>query len=189
MKHALLLSFLSLIVWTATIRAEESPFIHEPEPLTPSSVRPGAPWSEAPTRLPPLPGDADLIEFKLDGPADAFRYFIDGKHLEIGPDRVVRYTLVAESGSGARNITHEGIRCTPKGRYRVFAYETGGRFTQFEGNDWLTIATDGTEGYRLDLWRHHFCVPREFMPRPRKDMIRSLKGHISPRQNTGFQAD
>lgn len=175
------------MLWGTSVLAEDSPFIHEPEPFTPSSVKPGTPWTEALTRLPPLPADADLIEFRLDGAQDSFRYFIDGKHLSVGPDEVVRYTLVARSDTGARNLSFEGIRCTPQGQYRVFAYGTGSGFTPVN-EDWREIGP-ATERYRVELQRHHFCIPRAFKPRPVKDMKRSLQGHIAPRQNSGFLPD
>jgi hypothetical protein len=175
------------ILWATSIPAEESPFIHEPAPLTPSSVKPGTPWTEALTRLPPLPDDADLIEFRLDGSQGSFRYFIDGQHLSVGSDEVVRYTLVARSGTGAGNLSFEGLRCTPQGQYRVFAYGTGNGFTPVN-EDWQGIGP-ATERYRVELWRHHFCVPRAFKPRPITDMKRSLQGRIAPRQNSGFLPD
>ncbi|MBK1723491.1 CNP1-like family protein [Thiocystis violacea] len=178
-----------LLSWTLSSLADDSPFIHEPKTFTPSSVEPGTPWKEATSRLPPWPRDADLIEFELDGPADAFRYFIDGKHLEIGPDRVVRFTLVAQASNGTRNLSFEGIRCTLKGQYKVYAYGAAGHFMPLEQSDWQSLSDLSAEPYRRDLWRYHFCVPRETAPRPKKDMLRSLTGHISPRQNTGFQAD
>lgn len=180
-------SFLFAILWGASALAEESPFIHEPAPFTPSSVKPGTPWTEALTRLPPLPADSDLIEFRLDGTQGSFRYFIDGKNLSVGPDEVVRYTLVARSDTGTRNLSLEGIRCTPQGQYRVFAYGSGSGFTPVN-EDWQGITPD-TERYRVELWRHHVCAPRVFKPRPLKDIKRSLQGRIAPRQNSGFLPD
>jgi hypothetical protein len=95
----------------------------------------------------------------------------------------------AESRGGARNLSFEGIRCTLKGAYKVFAYGAAGRFTPVDGADWQPIPVLGEDRYRQDLWRYHFCVPRGFQPRPRKDMLRSLRGRVAPNQPTGFQAD
>ncbi len=189
MRNAQLLPLFLLLALALPSQAAENSFALDPAPPGPKDVEPGAPWREASVRLPPWPADADLVEFKLDAREDAFRYFIDGKHLDIGPDQVVRYTLVAEGRGGTRNLSVEGIRCTPKGRYKVFAYSAGDRFSPLEGVDWQPISSEESERYRHDLWQFHFCIPREFKPRPRKDMIRSLRGHIAPRQNTGFQAD
>ncbi|WP_155448255.1 CNP1-like family protein [Allochromatium palmeri] len=187
MRQTRILTLYCLVLWLSSALAEDSPFIHEPAPFTPSSVKSGTPWTEALTRLPPLPADSDLIEFSLDGSQDAFRYFIDGRHLSVGPDEVVRYTLVARSNTGARNLSFEGIRCTPQGQYRVFAYGTERGFTPVN-EDWQGMGRT-TERYRLELWRHHFCAPRTFKPRPLKDMKRSLQGPIAPRQNSGFLPD
>lgn len=182
--------FVCLIVSSLSCAAARNDaFVPDPMPPGPSDIRPGTPWQEATVRLPPWPNDRDLVEFQLDGPPDAFRYFIDTKHLSIGPDKVVRYTLVAEGRNGTRNLSFEGIRCTPKGLYKVFAYGAGGRFSPLEGGDWQQMSDLSGERYRQDLWRFHFCVPREFKPRPKQDMIRSLQGRLAPRQNTGFQAD
>lgn len=177
-------------VWLGPSQAaRDDAFVPDPEPPGPSDLRPGDPWREASVQLPPWPEDADLVEFKLDGPPGPFRYFIDTKHLRVGTDRVVRYTLVAEGRNGTRNLSVEGIRCTPQGQYNVYAYGVAGRFSALEGGEWQRVSTLDAEPYRLALWRYHLCVPREFQPRPKGDMIRSLTGQIAPRQNTGFQAD
>lgn len=178
-----------LLIFAATAWAQENAFVTDAEPSPPSSVRPGDPWREAATRLPPWPKDSDLIEYRLDGPQGPFRYFVDGKHLQVGPDGVVRYTLVAEGRSGTRNVSFEGIRCTPRGTYKVFAYGAAGRFSTLTGADWQPFSRLESERYRDDLWRYHLCIPREFRPRPKKDMLRSLRGYFTPGQNSGFQSD
>ncbi|WP_170286777.1 CNP1-like family protein [Thermochromatium tepidum] len=175
------------LLWSSSLLAEESPFIHGPEPFTPSSVKPATPWTEALTRLPPPPDEADLIEFRLDGPPTPFRYFIDGRNLSIGPDEVVRYTLIARPGRGTDNLSFEGIRCTPRGRYRVFAYGTDSGWMPVN-QDWQALGP-GAERYRVELWSQHFCIPRAFKPRPLNDIKRSLQGHIAPHQNSGFLPD
>ncbi len=169
----------------------DSAFVPDAEPPSPSSITPGKAWQEADTALPPWPKDADLVEFVPDGPDSALRYYIDTRNLQVGADGAVRFTLVAEGQSGARNLSVEGIRCTPKGAYKTYAYgsSSSGRFDPIPGTDWRTIGDNGTERWRFDLWRFHFCIPQGFKPRPKTDMIRSLKGPISPRQNMGFQSD
>lgn len=183
-----LTAYLLLGLASAGLLADNA-FVTDPEPDVPASVRPGQPWREATVELPPWPEDADLLELTLDGPPSPFRYFVDSRNLGVGPDEVVRYTLVAEGRNGARNLSVEGIRCTPKGRYKVFAYGSGGRLDAVEDADWRPISSDPGERHRQDLWRHHLCVPLGFKPRPKADMIRSLRGRLPPRQNMGFQAD
>ncbi|WP_295401499.1 CNP1-like family protein [uncultured Thiocystis sp.] len=185
MKHPTVAPICLLLILATPTSAGENNFALDPEPPGPAYLEPGKAWREATTPLPPWPQDADLIEFEPDGPSSAFRYFIDGRHLGVGADQVVRYTLVAESRNGGRNLSYEGIRCTPNGQYKVFAYGSGGQFSPLEGADWQPIA----ERYRHELWGFHFCVPRGFKPRIKKDMIRSLTGHTASRELSGFQAD
>lgn len=189
MKHPPIAPICLLLILAASTSAGENNFVLDPEPPGPAYLETGKAWKETMTPLPPWPQDADLIEFELDGPSAGFRYFIDGKHLGVGADQVVRYTLVAESRNGGRNLSYEGIRCTPNGQYKVFAYGSGGQFSPLDGADWQPIDEGATERSRRELWGFHFCVPRGFKPRLKKDMIRSLTGHSASRELTGFQAD
>ncbi|MBK1645791.1 hypothetical protein CKO25_14240 [Thiocapsa imhoffii] len=167
----------------------ENLFVPDASPPVPSSVTEGTPWQEGSSTLPPWPQDEDLIEFVPDGPRSDLRYFIDERSLQVGTDQAVRFTLVAQGPSGARNLSFEGIRCTPQGSYRTYAYGVDGRFEPVASGDWQRIGHRAPERWRHDLWRFHFCVPQGFTPRPRQDMLRSLQGRINPRQNMGFQAD
>ncbi len=179
-----------LTLVTCVVGARDDAFVPDPEPPVPASVQEGEPWSEGAVRLPAWPRDADLVYFPVDGNEGGFRYAIDGRALEIGRDQVVRYTLVAESASGARNLSFEGIRCTPKGHYRVYAYGTSGRFAPVPETDWQPIAQDGTERYRYDLWRSYLCVHLKFAPRGRQDILRILRrGRVANREGTGFMSD
>jgi len=189
MRHSRTLIACLLLGLGSTALLADNAFVTDPEPDVPASVRPGTPWQEASVELPAWPKDDDLVELVVDGPPSPFRYFVDARSLRVGPDGAVRYTLVAEGRNGARNVSVEGIRCTPKGRYKIFAYGSGNRLDRLEGSDWQPISSDPGARYRQDLWRHHFCIPRGFKPRPESDMIRSLQGRIPPGQNMGFQAD
>jgi hypothetical protein len=179
---------LALIYLPPVSAATERPFIDTPEPPAPSSIKEREPWREQEVTLPPWPRDGDLVEFELDE-ASPFRYYLDGKHLSVGRDGVVRYTLVAESRSGTRNVSYEGLRCTPRGNYRIYAYGINGRFDAAPGENWQGIAgTPGDQVHR-ELHDHFLCGKLTFEPRPKKDIIRALKGNIHPRANTGFLPD
>lgn len=167
----------------------ERPFIDEPERIRPSTIKDPELWSEGVAELPPWPKDGDLVELHLDGPRGLLRYYLDGKHLAVGSDQVVRFTLVAESASGARNVSFEGIRCTPKGEHRVYAYGIGGRFEPAPFKDWQALPAADTNDYRRQLHGQVLCVPLKFEPRPKKDMLRAMKGPIHPRENAGFMTD
>lgn len=164
-------------------------FIDEPEPVGPDLAIEPQLWEEGSAPLPPWPRDEDLVEFRIDAGSGAFRWFVDTRHLSVGADEVVRYTLVAQSRDGARNVSFEGIRCTPRGVYKVYAYGSGGDFHRAPPGDWQPIHDWGSDNYRRDLHASLLCVPLKFEPRPKKDMIRALQGRSAARENTGFMAD
>jgi hypothetical protein len=168
--------------------APERTFIDEPEPVVPSSVEEREPWAEEAFELPPWPRDSDLIEFELDSPSP-FRYFIDGRNLRIGGDGVVRYTLVAESDGGARNVSFEGLRCTAHGSVQIYAYGAAGEFRPLPATDWRSIRDEPGDMLHKELHGHFLCGPRTFEPRPRKDALRALKGRVGERENAGFLPD
>jgi hypothetical protein len=179
---------LTLLAAQPALAAKPRAFIDEAEPVTPSSVQERESWKERPSELPPWPEDADLVEFGLDQPTP-FRYYIDGKNLKVGSDGVVRYTIIAESAGGARNVSVEGLLCSPNGRYKTYAYGMNGRFTPAPAGDWLDINTIAGDDLHRELHQHYLCIPLAFKPRPVKDMIRAMQGPINPRQNSGFLPD
>lgn len=179
---------LMLLSTPTAFSAEERMFIDEPEPPTPSSVESGDAWEEMQATLPPWPDDADLVEFELDA-ASPFRYFLDGRNLSIGRDGVVRYTLVADAARGARNISVEGLRCSAKGLFRVYAYGVAGELKPLPKTDWQLIGQHSGDELHEELHGHFLCGPRTFEPRPRKDILRALKGQIAEKENSGFLPD
>ncbi len=183
---------LTLLLPSVMVGAEKKfgTFIDEAEPAGPASLQEGKQWAEVRANLPPWPADSDLVELKVDfrSPGN-FRYFIDGRHLQVGADEVVRYTLVAEAPSGTRNVTVEGLRCTAQGTYRQYAYGANGAFIPIEEGDWQPISLQTGDRLHKELHGHFLCVPRAFAPRPVKDMIRAFKGQVQVRENAGFLTD
>lgn len=189
MRLSSLITCLSLsTMLVSAFAAAESPFVFGPEEVVPKSIKPGAKWSEGAVNLPPWPREKDLIEISLDRPDERFTYYLDPLSLETGRDGVVRYTIVAEASSGARNVTFEGIRCTPGGDYRIYAFGHNGSFKLATGgDDWQPIAGSPDKGARGELWRHYLCVPRLFKPRPERDQLRMLRsGRVPEIENGGF---
>lgn len=186
MRPFILLPMLSLALTAAL--ADERPFIDEPEPPVPKSVKPAKEWEEDRVRLPPWPRDQDLVEIPLDDPDARFHYSLDAKNLATGSDGVVRYTLVTESRSGTRNLSFEGIRCTPRGALRVYAFGSQGSFSRIEPKqDWRPIDDRSTRSVHRELWRHYLCVPRLLQPLPKQKQLRRLRsGRVPSVDNTGF---
>ncbi|MGB5834298.1 MAG: CNP1-like family protein [Thiohalocapsa sp.] len=166
----------------------ETPFVNDPEMDVPSSVTDPKKWKEQGVRMPAWPRDGDLVEIKVDGPDGDFRHSIDIRSLSNGSDGVVRYTLVTESASGALNVSYEGLRCAPRGKYKTYAYGSGSSFSPTGvAEEWRTIDERSYDRFRHELWRHYLCVPRLFAPRDRKDQIRMLKsGRVPQTENAGF---
>lgn len=189
MRLSSLITCLSLSTMLVSASAgAESPFVFGPEEVVPKSIKPGAKWSEGAVSLPPWPSDKNLIEISLDRPGGRFTYYLDSLSLETGRDGVVRYTIVAEAHSGARNVTFEGIRCTPGGAYRIYAFGHKGSFQLATGgDDWQPITGSPDRGAQEELWRHYLCVPRLFKPRPERDQLRMLRsGRVPEIENSGF---
>jgi hypothetical protein len=162
----------------------------DPDRVGTKGVVEGEAWKEGALSLPAWPRDSDLVEWVPEGTAADLRYFVDVANLRLDPSgEVVRYTLVVQSPTGTRNVSYEGIHCTLRGAYKVYAYGIDGHFERVPPADWAKIEEIGQESFRDDLHRHRFCVPRETQARPVKDMIRALRGRVSATESTGFQAD
>ena len=113
-------------------------------------------WQEVPLQLPVTPMIADLLPF-ADSAASTHRFAVDAKSLTLGPDRVVRYTLISVSPSGARNISHEGIRCET---YQRKIYATGrsdGSWSTARNSQWQPIRGLGINRQQASLAQDYFC--------------------------------
>ena len=114
------------------------------------------PWQEAEFRLPDFPRQENLIPFKVGARYDT-RFYIDGNSLSVGSDGVIRFTLVIDTSSGARNISFEGMRCdTAERRY----YATGrsdGTWAKARGKRWIRIG-GGSNNHYAELYANYFCT-------------------------------
>jgi hypothetical protein len=116
------------------------------------------PWKEEVPQLPTYPQNARLLEFPADLPGYDFRVFIDPESLTVGGDRVVRYTLVFVSSSGARNISYEGVHCGMH-EYRRYAYGSDGAWHPIDASPWKKVTDTGIDHYRYVLYWDYLCSP------------------------------
>jgi hypothetical protein len=125
--------------------------------------------------LPPLPQARDLIEFEA-GAGAGLRYFVDAASLSVGPDGMVRYTLVARSPEGVENVVHEAMRCA-SGDYRVHAVGRGAGWAGRE-TPWQAISGPRVQRWRGALQREYFC-PQSEPIRSAEEGVRALRegGH------------
>jgi len=189
MRSFVFILLLAAMFGTNVSAKSERQFVDEAEPSAPSALDDKKwGWKEGATSLPPWPKDGDLVEVMVDDPAPRFRAYIDGKNVRVGADEAIRYTLVLESRSGTRNVSFEGLRCTPSGMYKIYAYGTNGRFEKVD-NEWQSLHGRGNDKLRTDLHSHILCVPLKFEPRPTKDMIRTMRSRVPVEGNTGFMTE
>ena len=131
-------------------------------------------------KLPPYPRDADLVEFTP--AAGSMRFFIDAPSLSVlEKDGAVRYTLVARSPEGARNVSYESLSCAT-GQFRVHALgQADGRWGGRE-SDWRSA----NDAWHRALYREYFCPQNEVI-RNAAEGVRALQqgGHPFAR---GFAA-
>jgi hypothetical protein len=119
----------------------------------PQGERP-KPWEEGAFTLPAPPRDADLVEVRTSG-ASTFRFLVDKRSVSTGDDGVVRYTVVAVSSEGARNITHEGLRCATHER-RVYALGRSDGWAPSQSSEWRLFPITSPAYYGV-LYRDIFC--------------------------------
>jgi hypothetical protein len=113
---------------------------------------------EEPVVLPATPNEDALVEIYVSADTE-LRYFVDTASVSVGRDRVVRYTLVARSPSGAENVTYEGIRCP--GEHRVYAVGRPDGTWGGRPSGWREIVRGTTRGWPYALARHYFCPHRD----------------------------
>ncbi len=131
------------------------------------------PWREQAVVIPAYPKDADLLPFRVDQPALSQTFSIDGKSLSVGADRVVRYSVVIASDSGARNVLFEGMRCAHR-EYRTYAYgEAAHDFRPAQGGTWQPVGQHGWGSFRAVLLRDYLC-DRNLLPYHLNEIIRRL---------------
>ena len=170
-------------------RQDPDLFTHGPKDTYSNFAEPEA-WKEkGSVQPPPWPNDADLVEFRISDRTSPFRHYIDTKSLSVDAQQIVRYTVVVKSASGGSNVAYEGIRCTPNGSFRTYAYGSEGRFQPAAGDDWRDVNANGVPLYVKDL-HASTCVSRSSSSRrPVKEMPRILSGHGSAKDHSGFLPD
>jgi CNP1-like family len=139
-------------------------------------------WKEIETEFPAPPAAADLLEFKVSG-ATSYRFYLDTKALSIGPDGVYRFTLVAVSPSGARNVSYEGVRCASVelgGQKRLYAFgRPDGTWSRSRNSAWTPIQEVGNNRQEAALAKEIFC-PGDINATKKEQILRRLKPGIEP---------
>jgi len=104
--------------------------------------------------LPPYPANDRLAPFFVSS-ASEFKFFIDRASLSVDADRIVRYTLVARSASGAENVSYEGMNCQ-SGEYIVYAVGVQGSWIARPA-EWRPIEPRSVQRWHNALQKEYFC--------------------------------
>jgi hypothetical protein len=114
------------------------------------------PWQENAIVLPAAPQAADLLPFEV-ATSMTQTFAIDAKSLSISMDGVIRYTLVAQSQSGAKNISYEGIRCqTFEKKLYSFGHKDGS-WSLARRDQWESIIGSAVNRPHVALAQDYFC--------------------------------
>ena len=74
----------------------------------------------------------------------------------------MRYTVVVEAPSGAKNISFEGMRCDT-GERRIYAYgHPDGTWSQAKNTSWQEINFISSFSYQKVLYEEFFCPPGNY---------------------------
>jgi hypothetical protein len=112
-------------------------------------------WREVDAPPPPALRTDKLVPLAI--PRSDLRFGIDPASVSIGKDGIVRYVVVATSGSGAMNAMYEGINCD-KGQYRTYARHTPGKgWTQVNG-EWHSVQEGAAARHALAMARTGACM-------------------------------
>ena len=130
------------------------------------------PWQELSAQLPPYPTPENLIEFDVSS-ATRNRYWVDTASINVGKDKVVRYTVVIGAAGGANNVSFEGMRCAT-GERRLYAYgQPDGTWSKARSARWEAIKFRSLLSYHTALYEDHFCP--DGIVRDRAEIARSLR--------------
>lgn len=132
-------------------------------------------FKEIEATLPTYPEDSGLLEFQLRHNS-ANRFYVDRNSISIGSDRVIRYSAIVKSASGALNTSYEGIRCKTS-EYKVYAYGTdNGEWTKAHDSEWRRIERSNAD-FRFTLYKDYFCDLEAIAGRNANDLIANLAGN------------
>jgi hypothetical protein len=113
-------------------------------------------WKEIELKLPAAPRPENLIRFWV-SPTATQSFMLDAASLTIGADGVIRYTMVATSAAGAKNISYEAIRCKSYEK-KVYAFgRADGSWSRSTRDQWEAIKSSAANRQHASLAQDFFC--------------------------------
>lgn len=113
-------------------------------------------WTEMAALLPAAPAVENLLPFYV-SPTTTQTFAIDAKSISVDANGVVRFTLVATSSSGAKNISHEGIRCDIRQK-KMYAFgHPDGSWSRARRDQWEPININAANRQHAALAEDYLC--------------------------------
>jgi hypothetical protein len=109
---------------------------------------------ETPLQLPSPPQADNLLMFYKNS---AQTFMIDTKSLLITKEGIIRFSMVATSNSGAKNISHEGIRCATSEKKLYALARTDGSWSKVREPSWSHIYGNSYNNHHSILASDYFC--------------------------------
>ncbi|HET7651159.1 MAG TPA: CNP1-like family protein [Gammaproteobacteria bacterium] len=112
--------------------------------------------------LPPYPQRNDLIPFAAPSATTDFHFYIDGKSISIGRNKIIRFALDIVSDSGASNVSYEGIGCDTK-NVKFYAFGDSGKWAPVRKPAWQRVHSyqkNRPEAALYDIWCNYGMPPR-----------------------------
>ncbi len=109
-----------------------------------------------PLVLPAAPTKENLLPFYV-SPSATMNFAIDAPSVSVTSDGIVRFTLVITSTEGARNVSHEGIRCKTAERKLYATGTADGSWSASRNDAWSQIRDVGANRQYAALFGDYFC--------------------------------
>ena len=140
-------------------------------------------WQEIAVQLPAAFQAENLLPFYVSATATQ-TFAIDAKSLTVGSDGVIRYTLVAVSPEGAKNISYEGIRCRSFEKKIYAIGHADGSWSRSRRNQWERIVQNAANRQHSTLAKDYFCRSLTVAGTPKK-MLERMRGQQPLTQQFG----
>ncbi len=116
--------------------------------------------------LPAAPKDQDLLGFDVI-PRTTLEYFVDASSISLPGEGIVRFTVVARTGSAA-NVSYEGFRCLTR-EHKIYARANrNGAWLPVKDPGWTPISDRTTPMYRRELYWNFLCPAKHVISTPRE---------------------
>ena len=147
----------SRFVWPWLLTASLGALAAGGEPSSFASNVDDPEWVETEAPPPPAFDTSKLVMFDV-SINSSLAYGVDPATIRISPrDGLVRYVVVAESKTGARNVLYEALRCAT-GEYKTYArYSSDGTWSLVKDSKWKSMFGNMPSRHPLRLARAGGC--------------------------------